>query len=265
MLGNYILGGSFNARLMSEVRKERGLTYDIRSSHQGDIQTPGNWTLMATFSPSMLDKGLEATRQVLDNWYQNGVSEEEVDAAIETLTGSYLVGLSTTGRVAGQLHSFLQRGLDAEYIDQYPLELEKVTTEQVNRSIKKYLDPSKAKLVIAGSLQNGSAPTNAAKNKTLSVRIDTPHAGWQIEIEKIYRTADHLLVISRLNQNEEVAAQVITTVADSVEIPSGIDLPVQHYILGKTWDWGDTGKYTFIDSVDAIGTPLEEAERIYSN
>jgi zinc protease len=266
MVGNYILGGSFNARLMSEVRKERGLTYGIRSFHDGDILTPGHWALMATFSPDTLDEGLDATEAVLQHWYAKGVGEEEVDAAVETLTGSYLVGLSTTGRVAAQLHSFLQRGLDAGYIDQYPRDLAEVTTGAVNRSIKKHLDPAKAKLVIAGSLQNGASSMDEWKNKTVGVRIDTPDAGWQVDIEKIYRTGDQLIAVSRLSRKKgAAAAQVITTVADNVDIPSDIDLPVRHYILGKTWNWGDTGKYTFIHSEEAIDAPLGDAELIYTN
>lgn len=263
MLGNYILGGSFNARLMQEIRKKRGLTYDIRAFHQGDILTPGNWVLRATFSPGMLDKGLDATQEVLNHWYENGVSEEEVEAAIETLSGSYLVGLSTTGRVAAQIHSFLQRGLEPEYIDQYPLELEKITTAAVNQAIKSHLDPSKTKLVIAGSLQNGASHLDESK-KSVTVRIDTPNAGWKIDIEKIYRDMNQFIVISRLKQEEPAAAKVITTVADSAEIPNGIDLPLRHYVLGKTWKWGDTGKYTFIDSMDDISAPLREASLIYS-
>lgn len=265
MLGNYILGGSFNSRLMSEVRKERGLTYGIRTTHQGDLLTPGNWTLTASFSPDTLDQGLKATEDVLHDWHANGVSEKETEAAIETLRGAYLVGLSTTNRVAAQLHSFLQRGLEPEYIDQYPLELKNRTAEQVNHAIRRHLDPSNAKRVVAGSLRNLPSPMNASENNSVSVRLDTPHAGWRIQIEKIYRSGENLVVISRLNQSGQIAAQVITAVADHVEIPADIDLPVRHYIIGKSWNWGDTGTYTFIDSMDAFGTALDEAELIYSN
>jgi len=73
------------------------------------------------------------------------------------------------------------------------------------------------------------------------------------------------MVISRLSQSEKIAAQVITAVADSAEIPNDLDLPIRHYIVGKTWNWGDTSNYTFIDSMDAFGTALEESELIYSN
>ena len=269
MLGNYILGGSFNSRLMSEIRKDRGLTYAIRSYHSGDIMTPGNWTLTASFSPNLLGQGLKATQDVLDSWHTKGVKQDEVEAAIKTLTGSYLVGLSTTDRVAMQIHSFLQRGMEPEYIDQYPLELKRISTREVNQAVNKYFDPAQARLVVAGSLRNGSAPSNSPRSQTISVRIDAPNPTWQIGIEKIYRSGENLLVISRLSQKPETAtaasAAVITAVADSAEISSELDLPVRHYILGKTWDWGDTGKYTFIESMDAFGTALDAAELIYSN
>lgn len=264
MLGNYILGGSFNSRLMSEVRKKRGLTYGIRTYHEGDLLSPGNWALTATFSPAMLDQGLKATDDVLNDWYNNGVSQEETAAAIETLTGAYLVGLSTTSSVATQVHSFLQRGMPLEYIDQYPLKVQQLTAAQVNRAIHQYLDPAQAKRVVAGSLHPGAAATNSTRSNTISVRLDTPNPGWQIQIEKIYRSGKNLMVISRLSQRETMAAQVITAVADSVDIPVELDLPVRHYIIGKTWNWGDTGNYTFIDSMAAFGTALKKAELIYS-
>lgn len=265
MLGNYILGGSFNSRLMSEVRKNRGLTYGIRSFHQGDILTPGHWTLTASFSPDMLSTGLAATESVLLEWHTKGVSAAETKAAIETLTGSYLVGLATTGRVAAQIHSFLQRGMAPEYIDQYPLKLRKLTPAQVNRAIREYLDPAQLKRVVAGSLRSVTSPDASSQKNMVSVRLDAPHPGWNIKIERIYRSGKNLIVISRLSQSEQAAIQVITAVADSVKIPVDLDLPVRHYVIGKTWVWGDTGNYTFIDSMDAFGTALDETELIYSN
>lgn len=267
MLGNYILGGSFHSRLMTEVRKNRGLTYDIRSGHRGDILTPGHWTLKASFSPALLDKGLEATQSVVKNWYAHGVSEDEVTAAIETLSGSYLVGLSTTGQVAGQVHSFAQRGFDPAYIDEYPLKLRQLDTAGVNQAIQQYFDPEAARLVIAGSL-SPTQPTPTPVDpeiQNITVRLDTPNAGWRLSIDKVYRSEASLVVISQLEPPvEELAAQVITTLTASAQIPAEIDLPIRHYILGKTWDWGETGAYTFIQSIDDCGTALDGTELIYS-
>ena len=266
MVGNYILGGSFHSRLMTEVRKNRGLTYDIRTRHQGDILTHGNWILSASFSPGALNEGLQAAREVVRQWFEDGVREEEVVAAIETLTGSYIVGLSNTASVAGQVHSFIQRGFDPKYIDEYPLLLRQLTAEDVNRAIRQYFDPSLITEVVAGSL--GKATDSSAEtdgNLAITVRLDAPDAGWRVQIESIHRTSDSIVVYSQLSRDpDNISAQVISTVADTVKIDfSHSNLPVSHYISGKTWEWGDTGEYTFIESPEINRPSLQKSDLIF--
>ena len=266
MVGNYILGGSFNSRLMQQVRKQQGLTYNIRSSHVGDILTPGNWSLRASFSPSLLDQGLDASQAVFAEWYQQGVSTDEVRQAIDTLAGSYVVGLSTTSRVASQVLSFMQRGFAPEYIDQYPRQLQTVTAEQVNRSIQQYLNPDQNTLVVAGSFAaREDDEATARQQQMVSIRLDTPDAGWRIEIEKVYRTTEDLIVISRLQHSAAPSAAEISTVSDKISIPAfDQQLAVRHYVLGKTWEWGSSPDYNFIESSAAITSKLEAAELLYS-
>ncbi|MDQ8195998.1 pitrilysin family protein [Coraliomargarita sp. SDUM461004] len=266
MVGNYILGGSFHSRLMTEVRKNRGLTYSIRSGHEGDILTPGNWILSASFAPSMLNQGLQATHEVLQHWYSEGVTEQEVSAAIETLTGSYLVGLSTTGSVAAQVHSFMQRGFEPEYIDQYPELVRQLHADDVNRTIQEYFDPTQLTEVIAGSLhKNDPQKSDLADPMPITVRLDVPDAGWRIHINSIYRTNESIIVLSELSRDaENLAAQVISTASDTANIAlDEIDLPIRHYITGKTWDWGDTGEYTFIDSPELMSDVFKASEQLF--
>ena len=267
MVGNYILGGSFHSRLMTEVRKNRGLTYDIRSRHQGDILTPGNWLLSASFAPSMLADGIKATREVVEKWHSEGITEQELSAAIETLTGSYIVGLSTTGSVASQVHSFIQRGFAPEYIDEYPLLVRQLTTSQVNNAITKYFDPMQLIEVAAGSLAEPEtmAIQTPTQTKPITVRLDVPDAGWRVYIENVLASKEHLVVISKLERNpDEMAAQVISTVSDTIEVDASYtDLSMKYYIVGKTWDWGDTGEYSFTDSVEVILDALPDAEIVF--
>lgn len=151
-IGNYILGGSFHSRLMTEIRVKQGLTYSIQSSHTGDILTPGHWNLAVSLSPENLEKGRAATVEVLRQWAKEGVTQEEVAAACTTLSGKYLVGLATTSAVAGQVHSFLKRGYPAQYIDTHPKKLAATTANQVNEAIRKYHDTETLAGVVAGSL-----------------------------------------------------------------------------------------------------------------
>lgn len=259
MVGNYILGGSFNSRLMQEVRKARGLTYSIRSGHEGDILTPGNWSLSASFAPTALEQGIAATREVINSWYQDGVTEDEVQSALDTLTGSYLVALSTTGSVAGQVLSFMQRGFPADYIDTYPEVLQQVTPEKVNAAIQQYIDPSQTTTVAAGSI-SATAPESG---RIVKVHMDTPDPAWRIHIDQIYQTANGLIVISKLSRADSMAAQVISTASDQLRINADPELTVQSYVLGKTWDWGDPNQIQPINSLDEIKDQLKDAETIY--
>ncbi len=209
----------------------------------------------------MLGQGIAATQAVVKDWHANGVSESEVASALDTLTGSYVVALSTTGSVAGQILSFMQRGFPPEYIDTYPEVLRKVTTEQVNRAIQTYLDPESEIVVSAGSLD--AAPQTAGR--TIQVHLDTPDSAWRIAIDQIYQSEAGLIVISKASRGEMMAAQVISTVSDQVQIDVDPNLPVKHYLLGKTWNWGDTSQLEPIESLKSIEDKLAAAKLIYQS
>ncbi|MEM8867438.1 MAG: pitrilysin family protein [Verrucomicrobiota bacterium] len=263
MVGNYILGGSFESRLMQTVRKQAGLTYHIYSTHSGDLRTTGHWSLGASFSPETVDEGLEKSRAVTETWYHEGPSEDEVSAAIEALTGSYQVGLSTTKRVAQQVFSYVVRGFDATYIDAYPVKLSKINTAQVREAIQTYLDPETFALTKAGTLTTTTTVKPQTDTRPISVRIDTPHAGWSVAINAVYQTDKGLVVLAALSESSELAAQSIATVYDSINIDAEESLPVSYYVTGKTWPWGDTGKYTFIEDTAQLEEALARADMVF--
>lgn len=265
MLGNYILGGSFHSRLMTEVRKNQGLTYSIRSGHTGDILTPGHWKLSASFAPAMLAQGLTATDQVIKDWYTQGVTSEEVAKAIQALSGGYLVGLSTTGAVAGQLNSFMERGLPFDYIDEYPQRLQTITAQQVNQAIRKYFNLDQINKVFAGSLSSANSPANGSNEPPtkISIQLDTPDAGWQIQIQSVYQTGDELHVLAQLKRTKGMAAQTISSVSDRILLPSSLNTEnISYYIAGKTWNWGGDN-YQYVESLETVAQDLENAELIY--
>ena len=67
--------------------------------------------------------------------------------------GSFKVQLATTGGMANQIRSFIERGYGPDYIDQYPKDIEALSLEQVNGAIRKYVDPKQVAVVIAGTVE----------------------------------------------------------------------------------------------------------------
>lgn len=153
-----ILGSGFTGRLMANVRDREGLTYGIRSTIANDTFNDGDWKISATFAPSLLEKGLESTKRQLTLWYEKGVTDDELERRKGDLVGTFKVGLATTDGMAGALLTAIHRGYDVSWLDEYPRQIQALTTAQLNAAIKKYLRPDAMVIVKAGTVP--SAPSN---------------------------------------------------------------------------------------------------------
>ena len=116
-----------------------------------DSITDGAWDISATFAPALLERGVKSTRSVLERWWAEGVTDEELAVKKQGIIGSYAVGLANTQGLAAAILTALQRGYDVSWLDGYPEAVRALTREQVNRAIQKHLDPAKLVLVEAGS------------------------------------------------------------------------------------------------------------------
>ena len=151
-VGNYILGGDFAARLMSTIRDEKGLTYNIRSSLSGvTTRYAGSWQTSITLSHDAVDEGIAATKEVLRRFVEEGATEDELDAKKTTITGSYTVGLATTERLAQSILTNAERGFDVSYLDDFPEEIRALTLDDVNDAIARYFDPDALHEALAGT------------------------------------------------------------------------------------------------------------------
>ena len=161
-LAIFALGGGMSGRLMQTVRDVDGLTYSISAIHSSDTYTDGYFVVKASFNPTLLKKGEDATMVQIKKWIDDGISVNELANKKANLIGSYKVRLSTTGSMAGTILSFINQGKQPSYIDQYPKDIDALTLSQVNEVIKKYINPKKFITLKSGSIdENG----NPLKNK----------------------------------------------------------------------------------------------------
>ena len=151
-----ILGSGFTGRLMATVRDKEGLTYGIGSRVGNDAFTEGDWRIVASFAPSLLEKGLASTRRELKRWYDQGVTAAELERTKTNLVGGYQVGLATTDGLAGMILATVARGYDLTWLDEYPKKIGAVTLGQVNAAIKKHLNPDDMILVKAGTVPSAA-------------------------------------------------------------------------------------------------------------
>lgn len=151
-VGTAVFGRGFTGRLMGTVRDKEGLTYNIGAGVGEDTIVDGEWNITASFAPALLDRGLASTRRELEKWWKEGITDQELAARKQGMIGSYRVGLSTTGGLAGNILVTLQRGYEIGWLDKYPDAVNALTRDEVNAAIKTHLDPSVMVLVKAGSV-----------------------------------------------------------------------------------------------------------------
>lgn len=150
-VGNYILGGNFSARLMAEVRDEKGLTYHIGSSLSGvSTRYDGYWQTRVTLSHDALEEGLAETREVIRRFVEDGATQDELSEKKTTITGSYAVGLATTQRLAQSILTNAERGFEMDYMDRFPDEVKAVTLSEVNQAVRTYIRPEALHAALAG-------------------------------------------------------------------------------------------------------------------
>jgi zinc protease len=127
-----VLGGDFISRLMSEVRARLGLTYHIGSKivgvRKGDT---GLLLIDAIFAPSLHDKGVLATEQVIKNLFKSGIKPSELERVRVAIGGEYGVRLANSAGMARELLNCLELGRPLTYIDEYPNLIKTVTMKEV--------------------------------------------------------------------------------------------------------------------------------------
>jgi zinc protease len=149
LLNEVLGGGRFSARLMTEVREKRGLTYGI-----GTWLAPldlGEW-VGGQFS-SDNTKVAEAIGIVRAEWERaasGGVTAEELATAKTYLTGSYPLRFDGNGAIANILVGMLMEGLPIDYPVSRNAKIEAVTLDDVARVAKRVLKPEALHFVVVG-------------------------------------------------------------------------------------------------------------------
>lgn len=149
ILNRILGGGGFESRLMTEVREKRGLTYGVYS-----FLVPKD--LAAVYMGSVAsanDRIAEAIDVIQDEWTraaEEGVTEEELEAAKTYLTGAYPLRFEGNGQIAGILVGMQMEGLPIDYIATRNDKVNAVTLEKINDFARRFLDPEGLRFTVVG-------------------------------------------------------------------------------------------------------------------
>lgn len=146
-VANTILGDGFSSRLVKNVRVKSGLTYSIDSEF--DTRKDQGVFVIGTFTQNMaVRQTLQEVMNTYKEFYEKGVTDEEVQDAKAYLSGSFPQVIETPERFAYNLLVLRVYGVPDSYLMDFQKNLAKISTEKVNKAIKKYFNPTDMKILI---------------------------------------------------------------------------------------------------------------------
>jgi len=145
---NYILGGgSFNSRLMTEIRVKRGLAYVVQSIIRFRKNT-GIYLAFAQTGNSNAAQVLSLIQENLDKIAEENVSEKELHWAKEAICNSYIFRFDTLLNILGNYLSSNYNGLPADYFEKYTGNIKDVSRDEIRKTAGAFLGSGYIRLVV---------------------------------------------------------------------------------------------------------------------
>ena len=147
-VANQMLGGSgFNSVLMKELRVKRGYTYGAYSSFSFS-QVPGTFSFSYSTRQDQLLDSIQVAHQALVNFVQQPIDQKQLEETKAGMLRAFPNNYSSNANINAQLGSIGFYNQTADYLNEYPKLLEKMTAQDIQNAIRKHLHPERLTIIV---------------------------------------------------------------------------------------------------------------------
>jgi len=148
---NEILGGSTQAaRLMKKLRSDEGLTYGVYSRFDQGSYYKGNWMLQIQTKNRSVPYASRLIQEQFSRIQNEPVSDEDLKVVKGILVDGFPNQFENAFGVASMFASEALLGWPEGYYTTFREKVQLVTKEDIQRVARKYLDPEKLVVIMAG-------------------------------------------------------------------------------------------------------------------
>ncbi|MET0341222.1 MAG: pitrilysin family protein [Polyangiales bacterium] len=149
VVGNVVLGNGYSARLNTEIRLKRGLSYGASSS----LATRLDGGLLVASAQTRNDAAAQVVDLLLTEFERitrEPIPKAELDVRATALVGSFARGLESVDGLGSQVASFANYGLPLSELKDYTPKVRAVTPAQITEAYRERFPISAYSIVIAG-------------------------------------------------------------------------------------------------------------------
>ncbi|MDB4809931.1 insulinase family protein [bacterium] len=158
-LGNFILGGgSLSSRLGNRVRQQEGLSYGIASytlPRAKDNRV--DFIVAAITNPGKKDRLVEVINEELVRIRNEGITQQELEEAKAAYLQAARVRRSDDSALNQELLGSLFNERTLQHVADHEKNISEASVESVNAAIKKFIDPDKLVIAVAGDFAKAKA------------------------------------------------------------------------------------------------------------
>lgn len=172
---NEVFGGSFAARLFTNVRSKKGLAYAVSGSVGTTHDHPGLFSVFTSTKSSTTAAAIDALYEEIDNIKKVPPTAEELQRARESLLNSFIFRVDSRAKFLFEKMTYEFYGYPLDFLERYPGAIEKVTAADVTRVAQKYVDKGKLAVVVVGRAADFDRPLSSfGPVTTIDVTIPPP-------------------------------------------------------------------------------------------
>ena len=149
-VANMIFGGYVSSRLVGNIREDKGFSYSPRSS-VNHRQLASYITVAAEVATDVTVPALNEIRYELTRMASSAVTAAELAAAQRYLVGTLALATQTQSGLATWLSALTSSGLGADFLEEYPRQVEQVSVDDVAYASQHYLAPRSLNTVLVGA------------------------------------------------------------------------------------------------------------------
>lgn len=153
VVANAVLGGSFTARMMREIRSKRGWSYGASSRLQIDRARRG-FSMSAFPAATDCAKCVALELELLRAWVEGGITPRELAFVQKFLTRSWAFEIDTAQKRVDHALDVETLALPADYYTAYREHVRAVTRAEANAAVKRRIDPSRLVVTVLGTAKD---------------------------------------------------------------------------------------------------------------
>ncbi|MFT4112837.1 M16 family metallopeptidase [Silvibacterium sp.] len=176
---NEIFSGGFGSRLFQDVRTRLGLAYSVSGGYGASYDHPG---MFYTAALTKSESTVAATKAMLDQINKlktEPFTDAELVSAKDQLLNSFIFRVDSKDKVLTEASTLEFYGYPPDFLEKYRAAIESVTTADLARVAKKYIDPSKLAILVVGNQTEFGTPLsdlNMGQPHPVDITIPMPAA-----------------------------------------------------------------------------------------